>query len=235
MHRFGVAQHQLRPVAGGTWADGPAERLRHRLGARPAAGHRRRGARRPRSLAVLRPRSRSRHGGTHRSTEQHRPPGARWLSSQRGRGELCPGRHPARGRLRLDVQRRLRRHQPRLHVSRRHGLLGSSGQHSRAVDDDGYADGPDGRCRHEQRPVRPDLHEPARPGRCSRRPRHTGHTPHALDAGGTGRGAGPACVLGVHGSRHAGDDRGQLLQLGVDAAGVLRRRRRHQRPRELGR
>ena len=38
-----------------------------------------------------------------------------------------------------------------------------------------------------------------------------------------------------HGSRDARDHRGQLLRHVADPTGLLRRRRRHQRPRELGR
>ena len=74
--------------------------------------------------------------------------------------EFRPGRHATRSRLRLDVQRRVRRHQHHMHVAERPLVLGPPGQHPRALGDDGQHDSPDGRRRHEQRPVHPDLHEP---------------------------------------------------------------------------
>ena len=99
----------------------------------------------------------------------------------------------------------------------------------------GTPDGADGRRRHERRSVHPALRQPAGPGRHRRRPRDAERTAHAVDRGRTRRGPGPARFLVRHGGRHAGDDRGQLLQHGDDAAGLLRGRGRHQRPRELGR
>ena len=48
--------------------------------------------------------------------------------------------HAPRRRLRLDVRRRLRRHQPRLHDAGRR-VLGPPGQHPRVLDDRRHADG----------------------------------------------------------------------------------------------
>ena len=58
--------------------------------------------------------------------------------------QLRPGLHPARGGLRLDVRRRVRRHQPRLPLARQRWLLGAPGQHPRPVDVHRNPDGDDG-------------------------------------------------------------------------------------------
>ena len=59
--------------------------------------------------------------------------------------DLRRGLHAARGGLRLDVQRRVWRHQPRLHLAGRHGLLGPPGPDPGIMDDEWDSDGPDGR------------------------------------------------------------------------------------------
>ena len=127
VHRLGAAQHQLRQVARGARPDGPAERLRERPGAHAAVDHCRRGTRRPRSVAVRRPRSCSRHSGADRRAGQRRPGRSCRLRRQRWGSELRPRLHATRSRLRLDVQRRVRRHQHRLHLADRSPGAGVTG------------------------------------------------------------------------------------------------------------
>ena len=155
VHRLGAAQHQLRQVARRARPDGPAERLRERPGAHAAVDHCRRGTGRPRSVAVRRPRSCSRHSGADRRAGQRRPGRSCRLRRQRWGSELRSRLHATRSRLRLDVRRRLRRHQPRLHLADRWRVLGSPGQHPGPLDDHGQPDGPDGRRGHDARASTP--------------------------------------------------------------------------------
>ena len=79
--------------------------------------------------------------------------------------ELRGGLHAAGRRFRLDVRRRLRRHQRRLHDARRPRPAGVTGTTSSAPGPPRAAEIPRWKMRHERRPVHPALREPAGPGR----------------------------------------------------------------------
>ena len=144
VHRLGAARHQLRTLARGTRTHGPPVRLRHRLGTRAAADHRRRGARGQGSRPVLGARPRPQCSGADGRAGQHGSGGPVRLSRERRRCQLRQGHHAALSGLRLDVRRRTRRDEPALHVDEHLWLLGSPGQHLGAVDDQWQPDRPDG-------------------------------------------------------------------------------------------
>ena len=136
LHRLGPAQHQLRPLARGPRTARPAERLRQRPRPDAAADPHRRGARRPGPAGVLGARRVTQHRRAARRHDRRRPVPAASATSTRRPCRSSPQDYtPHRRRLRLDVQRRVRRHQRRLHDVHLAELLGPPRQHPRAVGD----------------------------------------------------------------------------------------------------
>ena len=214
MYRLRAAQHQLRPLARRTRPMVLPSGYATDTGAHAAADHRRRGARRPRPLAVLGPRRRPQHAGADRARRRRRPRPARHLPDNGWGSNFAQDYTPlgadfawmyddGYGGTNLectspgDTQC----------WGHRDNILGPWTTTGTQTAQMGDADTTAGQYTQL-------FANQVDPADTRHRSRDAERTAHAVDRRRTRRGPGPARLLAEHGGRHAGDDRGQLLQHG---------------------